>query len=415
MANTEHSVVIISPVREHFDWLQNSLEGTATVVMCQQSDLNDVLQLVNMAAASIVFVPVRRDSWVEDVQFIEGLMAARPSLACIAVSEKVEQEHVLGAMRAGARDYVSFSARPSEMAGLVRRLSERAPAVIEHPMSQGQLVVLGSERPVMHSAFHSLHLAASLLKLHPTAKVLLLDLGQPFAEAQQLFGLEGQFSFLDTLRNLRRLDQNLVDSAFPRHKSGVRVLSAPLEGMDITTITTSEMFLLVGTLRSLFTHVVVNVCGLPTVDMTELLIGNANHVVFPVDQSITSCRAGLDFLARLKDIGVPIADPMLLIDHYHAKIAPDSRAISRSFAMERFVELPAVADLRLRAMNIGQLMFELAPQDPLAKKYRDWAEMIDTPHSLKGAVAGNNAKGGGDFMSLLKQGANSLVSGLKGG
>ena len=75
------SVVIVTQQRDQFDWLQAALEGTADVVMSQQRDLNDVMQLINMATASIIFVPVRRDGWIEDVQFIEGLVAASPTLA----------------------------------------------------------------------------------------------------------------------------------------------------------------------------------------------------------------------------------------------------------------------------------------------------------------------------------------------
>lgn len=406
MNKTLPSVVIVTQERDQFDWLQAALEGTADVVMSQQRDLNDVMQLINMATASIIFVPVRRDGWVEDVQFIEGLVAASPTLACVAVSDALDQERLLGAMRAGAKDFVTFTTRPSELAGLVRRLGERIPEVIENPMRQGTMVVLASERPVLQSAFHALHVAASLQTQNPEARVLLVDIGQPFAEAQLLFGLEGQFSFMDTLRNLRRLDQTLVDTAFSRHKSGVRVLSAPREGMDMDEVTTSEMFLLVGTLRSLFTHVVVNICGLPTIDMTELLIGNANHIIFAVDQSITSCRAGLDFQSTLKQLGVPIADSILLVDHYLPKISPDSKAIARSFAIERNVELPAAAELRLRAMNIGQLVFELSPQDPLAKKYRELADMIHMPAIAKARAAQAGKPNG--FLDKLK-------SSLKGG
>lgn len=386
MAAKELSVVIITQQRDQFEWLASALEGTAEVVMSQQSELNDVLQLISMASASIVFVPIRRDEWVTDVQFIEGLVAASPTLACVAVGATIDQERLLGAMRAGAKDYVTFDSRPSEIAGLVRRLGERVPDVIENPMRQGSLVVMASERPVLQSAFHCLHLAAAIQKSAPEARVLVVDIGVPFAEAQLLFGLEGQFSFIDTLRNLRRLDQTLVESAFPRHKSGVRVLSAPPDGINIPEITTSEMFLLVGTLRSLFTHVVFNTCGLPTVDMTELLIGNANHVIFAVDQSITSCRSGLDFQARLKQIGVPMADTIVLVDHYLPKISPDSSAIAKSFASAKYVELPAAAEVRLRAMNIGQLLFELAPQEVLAKRYRDLAAMIHLPAIAKAAA-----------------------------
>lgn len=400
MAAKDLSVVIITKHREQFDWLSSALEGTADVVMSQQSELNDVLQLITMATASIVFVPIRHDDWVADVQFIEGLMAASPSLACVAVGQSIDQERLLGAMRAGAKDFITFDSRPSEVAGLVRRLGERVPDVIESPMRQGSLVVLASERPVLQSSFHALHLAAAIQKASPEAKVLVVDIGVPFAEAQLLFGLEGQFSFIDTLRNLRRLDQTLVETAFSRHKSGVRVLSAPAEGLNIPEITTSEMFLLVGTLRSLFTHVVFNTCGLPTVDMTELLIGNANHVIFVVDQSITSCRAGLDLQARLRQIGVPMADTIVVVDQYQPKISPDSAAIAKSFGSSKHVELPAAAEIRLRAMNIGQLLFELAPQEVLAKRYRELASMIQLPAIAK--KTGKDAAEQG-FLSKLKQ------------
>lgn len=396
MTDSLQTVVLISSLREDHDWLQSSLEGTADVVLCQQRDLDDVLRLLNLAAASIVFVPIRRDQWMDDIQFIEGLMAARPTLACIGVSDAIDQDRLLGAMRAGARDFVTFTTRPSELNGLVRRLIERAPAVIESPMLQGTMVVLASDRPVVQSAFHGLHLASTVATNVAGAKVLLLDLGLPFAEAQSLYGLEGQFNFPDTLRNLRRLDANLVDTAFPRHKSGVSVLSAPLDGMDLNEFTTSEMFLLVGTLRSLFTHVIVNICGLPAVPVTELLIGNANHVAFVADQSITSCRATLSFFSQLKELGVPITNPMVVIDHYMPKVAPDSKTIARSFGIDSFIELPLEAEQRLRAMNIGQLIFETAPASPLALAYQQWASLVDK------AIRTDRKKAQGGLMGLLK-------------
>lgn len=373
------SVVIVTQDREQQAWLETALDGTAQVMASQQTELNDVLQLVSMAAASIVFIPLRKDDWMSDIRFIEGIVAASPTLACVAVADSVNQEQVLAALRAGAKDFVTFVSRASELGGLVRRLADRVPDVIQSPMRQGTLTVLASERPVLQAGIHALHLAAAIKKSHPEASVLMVDLGIPFAEAQNIYGLEGQFGFMDTLRNLRRLDQVLVESAFPLHKSGVRVLSCTEEGLPVTDISTSEMYLLVGTLRSLFSHVIFNICGLPTLDMTELVIGNANHVVFCVDQSITSCRSGLDFRARLKQLAVPIADTMVLVDNYLPKVSPDGKAIARSFETSRWVELPASPDLRLRAINIGQLLFEFSPQDAMVKRYRELAELIAEP------------------------------------
>lgn len=370
------SVVLVSKHRDLAMWLSDSLEGTATVVPCQQTDLNDVLQLLSMSNASILFMPIERDRWQEDVRLVESIMAARPTLAVVVLSDSQDQDRVLASMRAGAKDFLTYGARASDLSGLVRRLAERTPAVVSSPVQQGLMVTMASERPVTDAAFHIVHVAAAIKAAQRDAHVLVIDLGQPYGEAQQIFGLEGQFSFMDALRNLRRLDSSLVETAFPRHKSGVKVLSATADGVPLMEVTTSEVYLLMGALRSLFTHVLVNVTGLPLLDFTELLIGNANHVLFPIDQSISSCRAGLDLMTRLRELGVPISEPMLLVDHYHPRVSPDLKAISRSFSLDRYLELPSSMELRLRCMNLGQLTYELGPNDPLSKHYRSLAQMI---------------------------------------
>ncbi|MEO6698684.1 MAG: hypothetical protein ABIR53_03830, partial [Paraperlucidibaca sp.] len=84
---------------------------------------------------------------------------------------------------------------------------------------------------------------------------------------------------------------------------------------------------------------------------------------------------------------------------YLPKISPDSSAIAKSFGSDKFVELPAAAEVRLRAMNIGQLLFELAPQETLAKRYRDLAAMIHLPAIAKAAAKKAEAQG---FLAKLK-------------
>ena len=56
-------------------------------------------------------------------------------------------------------------------------------------------------------------------------RTLLLDLGLPYGESLGLFALESSFNFSDALRNLRRLDSSLIDSAFCETRGGLRVLS----------------------------------------------------------------------------------------------------------------------------------------------------------------------------------------------
>ncbi len=57
---------------------------------------------------------------------IESALEAKPMLAIVALGDGMDNQLVLNAMRAGARDFVAYGSRSSEVAGLVRRLSKRA-------------------------------------------------------------------------------------------------------------------------------------------------------------------------------------------------------------------------------------------------------------------------------------------------
>lgn len=74
---------------------------------------------------------------------IEGALEAKPMLAIVALGDGMDNQLVLNAMRAGARDFVAYGSRSSEVAGLVRRLSKRLPAVTPNTQLGGLTVLYG--------------------------------------------------------------------------------------------------------------------------------------------------------------------------------------------------------------------------------------------------------------------------------
>ncbi len=376
--------IAVTESRPSVEWLQKALEGMGAVIHSEGQSLGEVLALVEVAGASVVFVSLSKANLVKGATFIEGLLASNPLLSVIAVGEGMDNELVLAAMRAGARDFIAYGARPSELGGLVRRVSEKIPvAVAKNPLQQGSLVCITSSRPAAQASVIAMHMAVALQEKSATAKVLLLDLGMPFGDAFSVWGLESGFTFEDALRNIRRLDQTMIESAFPRHESGVRVLSMPVEGMSTERISSAEMFLLIGTLRGFFSNIVVNIAGLPESDFVHLLVGNANSVMMLIDQSIPSCKSGMEYCRRLREAGVPMQNPRLIIDGYIANIPPDREAIAQSFGIDQVVELPSAPEARLRIMNLGKTIYELSPKDSMAQRLRALANDVDAGADAK--------------------------------
>lgn len=214
------------------------------------------------------------------------------------------------------------------------------------------------------------------LKEQTPNQVLLLDVGQPTGEALAILGLDSAFTFSDALRNLRRLDQTLIDSAFTRLDSGLRILSLTDEPGVLERVTTAELYLLLGNLRGAFSHVVVNLTGLPEGELSNQLLVQANRVLWMVDQSVPSCKKGLERLRRLRERNLPLPSIELLIERYLPNVAPDQQALSRMFDLDLFGVLPLSPESRLRAKNLGKSLFEVAPRDPLAAKLRQLADSL---------------------------------------
>ncbi|MDF3932644.1 type 4b pilus Flp biogenesis protein TadZ [Pseudomonas citronellolis] len=357
------------------EWLQSSLASNGQVISAGSGTLEELLALLDVTGAGVLFISLNKANLVVHSALVEGLVSARPMLSVVAIGDGLDNQLVLAAMRAGARDFITYGARASELSGLVRRLGGRLPSVPVSAARQGELLTLVSARPDADGAFVALHLAMAL-QTQAEHQVLLVDIGQPSGEALAILGMESAFSFADAMRNLRRLDQTLIDSAFTRHESGLRVLSLSDEPGVLERLTTAELYLLLGNLRSAFSHVLINLTGVPEGELSSQLLQQANRILWLVDQSVPSCKKGLERLRRLRERSQALPRIELLVERYLPAVPPDEQALCRMFGLETFGVLPASAEARLRSKNLGRSLFEIAPRDPLSVKLRAMAEEL---------------------------------------
>ncbi|MFT7720476.1 UNVERIFIED_CONTAM: pilus assembly protein, partial [Salmonella enterica subsp. enterica serovar Enteritidis] len=82
---------------------------------------------------------------VSQCALIEGALEAKPMLAIVALGDGMDNQLVLNAMRAGARDFVAYGSRSSEVAGLVRRLSKRLPPTVPNTELGGLTVLFSAQ------------------------------------------------------------------------------------------------------------------------------------------------------------------------------------------------------------------------------------------------------------------------------
>jgi len=355
------------------EWLQSALAPLGQVVSAGTGSLDELLALVDVTFASLVFVGLDREHVVAQSALIEGALEAKPMLAIVALGDGMDNQLVLNAMRAGARDFVAYGSRSSEVAGLVRRLSKRMPPVT-HTTQSGGLTVLYGVQSSSDGALLSNHMALVVQK--SGQQTLLLDLGLPRGDSLALLGLESSFHFGDALRHLRRLDATLIDSAFTSAEAGLRILAYADNDEPLESTSAAELYMLLSALRQHFQHIVVNLTGQPDSEALRTFVSHCDKLIWYTDQNVLDCRRNLAVFNLWREKGMKLDHGRLLVDRYLSNVAPDADTLGKTFNLEVIAVLALSPELRMNAKNQGVSLFELAPREKLTQSLRALGERL---------------------------------------
>lgn len=371
--NLSQTFLALTRNNTDLEWLQGALAPLGQVVGAGTSSLDELLALVDVTFAGLIFVGLDRDKVVNQCALIEGALEAKPMLAIVALGDGMDNQLVLNAMRAGARDFVAYGSRSSEVAGLVRRLSKRLPPVAPNA-ELGGLSVLFSAQCNADGALVASHLGLVVQK--NDQKTLFLDLGVPRGDGLAVLGLESTFFFGDALRHLRRLDSTLIDSAFTKTASGLRVLAHSESDEPLEHTSAAELYMLLSALRQHFQHIVVNLTGQPDSEALRTFATHCDSLLWYTDQSVLDCRRNLDVLARWRAKGMKFEHTGLLIDRYMGGVAPNADALGKSFGLPVMATLALSPELRINAKNQATTLFDLAPREALSLALKKLGERL---------------------------------------
>lgn len=369
-----NSYIAITHTQECLHWLTHAMTEAGEVIPSDSSSIERVVQLADAIGASAIFVQLNATEYRQETMLIEGLIAAKPFLPVIVLSDVVDQNLLLTTMRLGARDFIKIGTRASEVMAVVKRLIPRDAGMQSSQSDQGgRITAVISARPGSDSPMLALHLALAVQETEPT---LLLDLGVPHGDAMLYLGLTASYSFIDAVRSLRRIDSTLIQTGFGKHKSGLTVLSMPEEPWTGAQFTSADVYVLLRTLKRHFSHIVVNLGGMARSEFLMLILGNVDQTIILLEQSVPSCRQNMQLIRHLREEKVSLDKAGVVVDRYLPKMPPDAESIAQSFGLPLMGTLASSGMARLATMNSGESMFELSPNDSYTQSVRQLARQI---------------------------------------
>jgi pilus assembly protein CpaE len=148
-------------------------------------------------------------------------------IAVVAFSSATDPDTPLQAMRAGCSDFLSKPVTRGECLDTLTRLDHRWAAMVAQPLNLGKVLSFFGAKGGVGTTTLALHLAMFLVNDFKK-KVLLIDNRAQLGHVALYLGIDcANHTFHEVVRNVSRLDQELLSGFVARHASGLDILSSP--------------------------------------------------------------------------------------------------------------------------------------------------------------------------------------------
>jgi pilus assembly protein CpaE len=143
-----------------------------------------------------------------------------------ALSSQHDADLLLKAMRAGCNEVLQKPIDAPQLADLLDRQNKHWLATMGHHRSAGKVLSFFGCKGGVGTTTIAVNLACTLTRLQK--KVLLIDNHAEFGHVCLYLGLDGnRYHFHELIRNVNRLDSELLRGFIAKHPSGLDVLSSP--------------------------------------------------------------------------------------------------------------------------------------------------------------------------------------------
>ncbi len=372
--------VVVADDPVYLSWLQNVADGIDFTAV-HPLDADDLIERVKMLGrVDTVFFQFESANVAERAGMVEKFLDRMPGVPLAALAADNNAEVMLAAIRAGARDYFVLRKDDANVAALLGKLLRRSAQTQSQPAApkaHGKLFAVVSSNSTESIAFTAEHLALGCASQMPkTERVLLIDIAAPAGAAAIFLNLNSSYTVLNAINDVYRADQTLVDTAFPKHASGLYVLSMPEDMLGAMQVNVDELLKLLQVLRGLFGCIVIAFDGSLPLTGISGIITQADRTLLVTDQSIIKSRHNKYLLRSLRLDSCPLDQTVLVVDGYRRRLGLEPQSLADILDLKLLATLSGEGDARAQSMNTGEPMFAVAPKDAYCEEMRRMAGLL---------------------------------------
>ena len=319
--------------------------------------------LAQMAPASVselkrldpelVFLDLGDDPAV-GVQFAQFLADSNPRRQFVAVGPVLQPELLMEAMRAGVSEYLPKPVSADVLSAALERTARKMGLAADGgATTTGKLLATFSVKGGSGTTTVATNLAIQLHKL-TRKKTLLVDLNLEMGDVALFLGMQPRFTFMELIRNLHRMDAELLASFTDSHESGVHLISGPEDPGTSEALSPDTVHKILGFLRQHYDYIVVDTSK-SFGAVTMAILEQADEVLLVTNADLPSVRNIKRTMPLLVHAAGGTDEHLrLVLNRYQEDDMISLKQVEGTLGMAVYATLANDQDTATRAINSGK-------------------------------------------------------------
>ena len=368
---------------ESMPWAVIPADFEAYISAVRRPHLGQQIRTTNGCIAVVDFDQDAEQA-AETTKYLNQIFAGK--IAIVALSSSIDPEVMLRAMRAGCSEFLMKPFDENTYYDAMKRMREQwgSEEVREIPM--GSVLAFFGAKGGVGSTTLAVHLAMYLVQCHQK-KTLLIDNHPQLGHACVYLGLDGtHFNFNEVVRNVSRLDSDLLRGFVAKHASGLEVLSSPDTCGDTRVLDADAVSKTLEFLRSEYEYVIVD-CATSLDDTNLAVIESSTQVYLIATPEIGAIRDLSRYVDKLMQIDFTTEKMQVVINRFSSRYAVNVEQIEKAIHLPVAIKLPNSYTELVRSVNLGE---PIAPnkKTDFSTQFTKWVDTVvgSTPSSAVPAV-----------------------------
>ena len=297
------------------------------------------------------------EGWPTQLQDWAG-REPRPPLVALISSHSAETVRM--ALRAGAEEVLVLPVDSNELARCLVKISETHQDA--GPSRSTTLSVVSVAGGVGVSSLTAA-LAFAIRRL-TQKQVALVDLGLQCSALSAILDLEPEHSISELADPTSAIDSIRLESVLCKHDSGLQLLAAPKRIEEAELISAATVATTLKLMDELFDFVLID-CGHSLNEGSVAAWERSQHLLYVVDQSVTSIRPAQRFLNLFERLQLKSVKPEFLLNRFDADNPITVDQIEMALRRPIITKLPHDEVSFVKAQITGGDLFVAAPNSPI--------------------------------------------------